>query len=184
LESENRWKSRGVVVLGINPGPIRKKEVEFYKTNNQTYSNLLLCWQKHIKNLRYYSTLRDLVNIFGFNGPILWTELAKCQSLKGKSPPLQTFRNCTHKFLYHELELVPLDWQLIAVGRRAFEAAAYMYPGRKVIGVPHPTGSHGNFKTFMEELNRKGPPVIGLKEAIWLPDFYRLCGRKKARGHP
>lgn len=177
LETEKRSKRNGVTVVGINPGPIRDKENEWYRNNRQTYPNLLECWRKQIANLRYYRALRHMVDNIGFNGPILWTELAKCQSKKkGEPPPLQTFRNCTRRFLSQELKLVPTKWPLIAVGREAFKGLAYMYPERKVIGIPHPTGSRGNFKDLLDRLKRgfskKRSLKIGRKEAVWLSDVY------------
>ena len=35
-------------------------------------------------------------------------------------------------------------WPLVALGREAYKALAYLYPARTVIGVPHPTGAYGN----------------------------------------
>lgn len=57
-------------------------------------------------------------------------------------PPIQTFRNCSNKYLRKEIELVP-TWPIIAVGKEAHKVLSYLYPKRSILGVPHPTGGRG-----------------------------------------
>jgi hypothetical protein len=40
---------------------------------------------------------------------------------------------------------MPPDWPAIEVGTEAYKALAYLEPARTVLGVPHPTGSRGQF---------------------------------------
>ncbi len=99
----------------------------------------------------------------------------KCENeAKGKSIPLQTFRECTKRYLGNELTLVPSDWPLIAIGREAYKALAYSYPARTVIGIPHPTGSHGNYETLFDGQKLHSACKIDLRaekgKAIWLGD--------------
>jgi hypothetical protein len=49
------------------------------------------------------------------------------------------------KIFNKELEVIPSDWPLIAVGKETFKVLAYLYPTHVIIGVPHPTGSYGHF---------------------------------------
>jgi hypothetical protein len=133
------------VVVGINPGHARRAEKAYYKREGAKYKVVEQYWHRSITIRAYYKKLRELMKAFGLDGPILWTELAKCENSPGtKSPPLKTLRSCTGRFLTQELELIPKEWPLIGVGREACQALAYQYPARTVIGVPHPTGAYGN----------------------------------------
>ncbi len=142
---ESRPGSGGCAVVGINPGRAKRAEVAYYKKEGGTYDATVRYWQQQITLRPYYERLRKLTGSFGLNGPILWTELAKCENAHGtKFPPLQTLRACTGRFLTKELEAIPRKWPLIAIGKEAYRALAYLYPSRSVIGVPHPTGAYGD----------------------------------------
>ena len=147
LETEGREEGIGSVIVGINPGRSKPDEREFYRFNGQTYEQVVVYWKARISQHPYYKRLRTLANELGLNGPILWTELVKCENASAESglPPLQTFRICTEAYLQKELQEVPRDWPLIAVGRESHKALAYIFATRTVIGVPHPTSSHGQF---------------------------------------
>jgi len=69
----------GSVIVGINPGKSKDEERKFYRDKGQDYEHLLKCWDTGIRHLKYYNSLRKLVNELGFTGPILWTELVKSQ---------------------------------------------------------------------------------------------------------
>jgi len=169
LEIEGRKGSKGSVVVGINPGRSRPDEREFYRSNGQTYEQVMAYWQERVGYLhRYYTKLRTLVGQLGFEGPILWTELVKCENTSSKSgqPPLQTFRTCTRTYLSTELQVVPDEWPLIAIGTESFKALAYMFASRAVIGIPHPTGSHGQFSSLFDSKKQLLPKVKALTKAI------------------
>jgi hypothetical protein len=144
-EPAGRKTAGGCAVIGINPGQAKADETEYYQREGATYGAFLRFWKRTIASYPYYRRTRNLLRSLGLNGPILWTELAKCQNEPGKggSPPLETLRRCSWRFLRHELALVP-RWPLIALGREAYRALAYMYPDRTVIGVPHPAGAYGD----------------------------------------
>lgn len=147
LEIEGRGISHGCAVVGINPGRASGPERQFYCDNNRTYEAVRE-WFKIVGfRHRYYTGLRKFINQLGLSGPILWTELAKCESAAGVTglPPLATLRTCTARYLTSELALLPAEWPLIAVGGEVFKALAYLYPQRSVVGVPHPTGARGHF---------------------------------------
>lgn len=146
LEIDSRTQSRGVVIVGINPGRSKPDEQNYYIKNGQSYDEVVEYWRVHICGLKYYSSLRSFVDQLGFRGPILWTELVKCENKRGvRIPPLQTFRICTKTYLSRELELIPDKWPLIAVGGEVYKALAYRFPTRIIVGIPHPTGSYGHF---------------------------------------
>ena len=180
LETGGREANKGSVIVGINPGRSKPHEQEFYCSNGQTYEQVIAYWQEYIGyHHRYYAKLRALVTELGFNGPILWTELVKCENTSAVSglPPLQTFRTCTQTYLQKELQAVPSDWPLIAVGNESYKALAYIFASRTVIGVPHPTGSYGHFDNLFDTKDRLLPKVKILTrdivsgeggKAVWL----------------
>jgi hypothetical protein len=150
LETEGRTTLRGCIVCGINPAPAKQNEVEFYRKNGGSYKSLLQWWEHYkLKDIDYYRRLRAFVSGLDFDGPILWTDIAKCQNksltvkLTIKDHP-QTFRRCSALFLTKEIEKCPADWPIIAAGREAFLALLYLCPNRALIGIPHPTGSYAN----------------------------------------
>jgi hypothetical protein len=180
LETEGRASGKGCVIVGVNPGCSKPQEREFYRSNGQTYEQEVIYWKRSIYNHRYYKQLRHFVNELGFNGAILWTELVKCEKVSAKSrlPPLQTFRTCASTYLQKELQEVPKDWILLAVSRASYNALAYMFPSRPVIGVPHPTGSRGGQfdrlfgagKRLLPEVKAQVESILdGVRgETIWL----------------
>lgn len=159
LKTENRGTSKGSAIVGINPGRSSSREREFYVTRGPTYQNTVKYWERAIRQRRYYRWLGKLVDGLGFHGPILWTELAKCESTPETSGllPLQTFRTCVGMYLQEELEPIPHTWPLIAIGTEAYKALAYLFPKRAVLGVPHPTGSRGHFARLFDDSQRLLP---------------------------
>ncbi len=150
LELVGRSEGKGSAIVGINPGVGRARETSWYVNKGITYEQTLAHWRANNHNIRYHTELRRLLNQLSLGGPILWTELAKCQNAPGEKPSLQTFRTCTNSFLTEELECIPTDWPLLGVGWEAYKALAYLYPNRVVVGVPHPTGSRGQFRRLFD----------------------------------
>lgn len=176
-ESKNSSHGLGCVIVGINPGISNENERQVYLTQKKDQGNLyesvLNYWDKSISTKPYYVRLRNFVRDIDLMGPILWTELVKCENKnKGDSPPLQTFRNCIDKYLNEELKYIPLEWPIIAVGDKSFKAVSYMYRNRNIIGVPHPTAARGHFAN----LKKYGKVKKGLQ--IKLYNFI-----KKNKGH-
>jgi len=142
---QGRSSGCGCAIVGINPGHAKKDEINFYKREGAKYDVVVKYWHKKITSRRYYVKLRGLMDSFGLSGPILWTELAKCENAPGINfPPLKALRMCTGQFLTRELEVIPPKWPLIGIGMEAYKALAYCYPAKTVIGVPHPTGAYGD----------------------------------------
>jgi hypothetical protein len=182
LEMQGSDLSKGTVIVGINPGQSDDEERAFYRQHGRAYVQVVKFWGTIKESNQYYAKLRNLARGFDLRGSILWTELVKCENAeKGKLPPLQTFRVCTRSFLNEELAAIPNDWPLIGIGREAYKALAYLYPNRTVIGVPHPTGSFGNFNELFEDNKvREGKlkdvcrvSIEKSGQAIWLSDC--LC---------
>jgi hypothetical protein len=153
FERANRPGDRGSAIVGINPGRASREEEAFYRARAGAYESVVAWFATLGVKHPYYTRLRRLADQCGLSGPILWTELAKCENepaLKGLLP-LSTLRECTGRFLNRELALLPPHWPVLAVGAEAFKALAYLYPKRTVIGVPHPTGAYGHFPRLFSE---------------------------------
>ena len=150
-EDENRSaKAIGCVMVGLNPGKASEKEREFFKSEPLSYERFLLYWRENILQHPYYRRLRKLADEIELSGPILWTELVKCQSKENGRLSIQTIRDDINKYLFKELENIPDNWPLFGIGNKAFEILSYRFPDRLVLGVPHPTGSYGLFPKLFE----------------------------------
>jgi Uracil DNA glycosylase superfamily len=161
LETDGRDASRGCAVVGINPGRASDRERASYRQAHGTYAAIVEWFDVVGFTHRYYTSLRRVVTQLGLSGPILWTELAKCENAPGRAglPPLDTLRRCTGLYLRRELAAIPPSWPLIAVGSEAFKALAYLHTERTVLGLPHPTGSYGHFARLSSD-GRLRPSVV------------------------
>ena len=164
----------GCAMVGINPGHARPAEIAYYKKEGTEYEATVQYWHKAITSRSYYKKLRELTKAFGLNGPILWTELAKCENTADiKFPPLKALRTCTGRFLTEELKAIPPEWPLFGIGWEAYKALAYLYPARTVIGVPHPTGAYGKHFSRLLQLDSESKEVVcrallSQGELLWL----------------
>ncbi|MCL5775112.1 MAG: hypothetical protein M1333_02775 [Patescibacteria group bacterium] len=143
---ENGRKGKSVIIVGMNPGRAKPEETNYFKNKeNRNYPAGVRYWEQNRKDyINFYGPLRDLADKADLTGPILWTELVKCQSRKNaKALSLNTIRYSISNYLCKEIAAMPDNTPLIAVGNHAFELLAYVYPNRKIIGIPHP--SKGNF---------------------------------------
>jgi hypothetical protein len=168
----------GCLVAGINPGRSKPKERSRYRECGASYRTIREYWDLAIADVPYYKHLRNLLDQLGFSGPIIWSDLAKCENASGVQGllPLQTLRTCAGRFLHRELEATPPGWPVLGVGGEAYKALAYLEPLRTVIGVPHPTGSRGQFFALFRdghlrsEVKRLVQGVLSASEptAVWL----------------
>ncbi len=152
-ETEQRNGSTGCVIVGLNPG-VAEKEEKAVLRKNPTYNSFLRFWQDHIADKPYYARLRNAADALGLKGPILWTELVKCQSWDNGKVCVQTIRADVNRYLLREIDAVPLSWPLIGVGKKAYEILSYLYPKRVVIGIPHATGAYGGFAKIYDSRKR------------------------------
>jgi len=145
FEADGREKGAGCAIVGLNPGVAVASSGG---SISRTARPMPKPWLAGTSTSTTIGTarLRHLANEMGFRGPILWCELVKCESgADVRYSPLQTFRTCADLYLTEELRLVPPERPIITANREAYRALAYLYPKRIVIGVPHPTGSFGQF---------------------------------------
>ncbi|MEK7578502.1 MAG: hypothetical protein AAB456_02180 [Patescibacteria group bacterium] len=137
----------GSVIVGLNPGQSKKIDRAYFKgafdRKALTYQVSVSFWNSKYRTWKYHNRLRSVSDKLGLKGPILWTELVKCQSKKRGILRVQTVRDDIHKYLLKEIAVIPESWPLIAGGNKAYEILSYSFPNRLVIGVPHPTGTFG-----------------------------------------
>ena len=159
-ETERReLAERGSVIVGLNPGSMAGKRF------NRERKEIKLCREKGIFNYRavddfskrrfmfdgddrkahaYYRRLRDLANQLNLHGPILWTEIVKCESKERGKLSIKTIRDDINRYLFREVRMAPKNWPLIGVGDEAYRILSYYFHDRLVIGVPHVTGDRSN----------------------------------------
>lgn len=178
LESTGRSNGTGCVIVGLNPGHANAAEIAYYG-KVATYETTVKYWHAHITSQPYYERLRRLMKSFNLDGPILWTELAKCENVAGaKYQPLNALRVCAGKFLANELGAIPKDWPLFGVSRETYKALAYLYPDRTIIGVPHPRRAYGRQFSRLLELDSESKEIVRRAlsshgELLWLGDIGR-----------
>lgn len=168
METNGRCGPVGVIVCGQNPGGVDKAERPHYLNHGAGYDQQLTAWNAIVWNSRYFNCLRQLLDCLDIDGPILWTDVAKCE---GKGPPLPTLMKCSQHFLARELDAVPIEWPVIAAGARAFQAVGYMVGKRSVVGIPHPTGPHAahKFTLQLEKLKEDINHLNNLKAQLKTP---------------
>ena len=177
LESADKSREGGCVIVGLNPGHANAAEIAYYQKVGATYEATVQYWRDHIAARSYYKRLRELIKSFNINGPILWTELAKCENAAGeKYQSLKALRVCSGKFLTDELKAIPAEWPLFGVSNETYKALAYLFPDRTLIGVPHPTGAYGKQFSRLLELDLKLKDVVNRVlsshgESLWLGDI-------------
>jgi len=142
---------RGCLAIGLNPGTSKPPERAFYLDSEISY-NRVKTYRVAIASIPYFARARRVIDEVGLSGPILWSNLAKCENEVGRDglPPLQTLRHCARRFLSRELAVAPTVWAVLGIGWEAYRALAYLVPERTVIGIPHPTGGFRDFRRMME----------------------------------
>jgi len=149
--------ARGCLAVGLNPGTSSESERRFYLEVEITYDRVKeyrlkgYRGRRLINDIPYFERTRAVIDQLGLHGPILWSNLAKCENQKGRKdlPPIQTLRHCTRRFLKRELDASPPEWIVLGIGWEAFRAVAYLVPERCVIGIPHPTGGYRDFRKLL-----------------------------------
>ena len=183
LEIDGRDGEQSAWVIGLNPGRARSHEMEYLANSSQSFEDLEAYWNLRGREHPYHDRIKRLVDAWGITGPILWSNLAKCQTKQGVDElPLQTFRTCVTSYLVSEANVVPKDWLILAAGQEAYKAVSYLFRDRRIIGVPHPTGSRlttdarKNLKQWAAKSIVQEVMKAHLPSTRWLPDAL-----KKAR---
>ena len=143
---------RGCLAVGLNPGTSSARERAFYLESKISHDRLMM-YRASIAAIPYLARARSIIDQLGLSGPILWSNLAKCENESGRKglPPLQTLRHCTRRFLMRELRAAPTAWAVLGIGWEAYPALAYLVPERAVVGIPHPTGGYRDFRKMLEK---------------------------------
>jgi hypothetical protein len=165
------------LAVGLNPGTSKAAEREFYLKHGITYDRVKER-RTLIDGRPYFVRTRSVIDQLGITGPIVWSNLAKCENESDREglPPLQTLRHCTRRFLARELHESPRDWAVLGIGWEAYRALAYLVPERTVIGIPHPTGGYRDFRKMLEtkylrrEIKNRALDALRSREpsAVWL----------------
>ncbi len=143
---------RGCLAVGLNPGTSSARERAFYHDSEITYDRVK-AYRTSIAHFPYFARARSIIDQLELSGPIIWSNLAKCENESGRKrlPPLQTLRHCARRFLTRELAATPSDWAILGIGWEAYRAVAYLVPDRTVIGIPHPTGGYRDFRKMLDK---------------------------------
>jgi len=170
-------EGRGCLAVGLNPGVSRPAERAYFREAGPTYENTKK-YRMRLNDIPYFKRTRQVIDQLGLAGPILWSNLAKCENGPDRKelPPLQTLRHCTTKHLRHELAESPVEWIVLGIGWEAYRALAYLLPARGVIGIPHPTGGFRDFRklfsdgVLLEGLRKRAAEAMRSIEpaAVWL----------------
>ena len=167
-------KLKGAIVAGINPGRSSSTERNFYKTHKNSYASTVQWWENN--TIAYYTRMRRLLCGLGYSGPVLWTEIAKCEKASKSPVPEQTFRTCMELYLVNELKEVPSNWTIFAVGKTTYNALSFAFRTRAIVGVPHPTGSRGYFsnlfdpktKNVQQRISAAATTAVRSSVTVWL----------------
>ncbi|MDD5438215.1 MAG: uracil-DNA glycosylase family protein [Patescibacteria group bacterium] len=155
LVLEEREGKNNCIVVGLNPGKCNKQERRYLLKNGikfNTFSRYF--FESGLKDRPYFKRTRDLITLLGFRGDILWTDLAKCECLgKNGKLPVQTLRVCIDRYLRKEVEMFECS-TIFALGNVAFDFCALSFPDHFVVGLPHPSGSYGDFYKLKKRVKR------------------------------
>ena len=167
----------GCLAIGLNPGKSPERERSSYRETGITYDSVKK-YRTSISSLPYFKRARAIIDQLGLRGPIIWSNLAKCENppKQKELPSVQTMRHCAGRFLRRELRVTPRDWPVVGIGWDAFFALAYLVPERAVIGIPHPTGGYRDFRKMLEDgelrkdLEARAAGALSAAEpgAVWL----------------
>ena len=149
------------IMVGLNPGKCDEEERNYYLDNGIKFASIAdYFFKSHLHERPYFSRMRQLVTTLGFKGDILWTNLAKCEcSGKNGDVPMQTLRVCINRFLRKEIDVFQSS-TMFALGNKAFEFCALSFPEHFIVGIPHPTGSHGDFVHLHEKITVSSAPYL------------------------
>jgi len=172
-ESEHRDpRKQGSVIVGLNPGSMKRfidvqNKIKSFRNRNDglfSYHKIDGYLKKRFmfddinnkhKAHPYYRNLRNLVNQLKLDGPILWTEIVKCESKMRGKLSVRTIRDDINRYLLKEIDATPTNWPLIGVGDEAYKILSYYFNKRLVIGVPHVTGVRNNRYSFNQLVSGK-----------------------------
>lgn len=74
---------RGCLAVGLNPGTSSARERAFYLDSEITYDRVK-AYRTSIANIPYLMRARSVIDQLGLSGPIIWSNLAKCENESGR----------------------------------------------------------------------------------------------------
>lgn len=172
---EKRQGKKNCIVIGLNPGKCRQEERDYFLEKGLKYDSIPgYFFEKNLNNRAYFKRTRDILTVLGFDGDILWTDLVKCECIgENGTIPIQTMRVCINKFLRQEINIFKSS-NIFALGNQVFDFCALSFPNHFIVGIPHPTGSHGDFNDFKKNvLNDPARFIRAIKEEKDGTDNYR-----------
>ena len=167
--------SAGIIVCGLNPGRSSKKEQQYCLENGNSSEALRNYYALHSHEWPFFTRTRDFLAALGHTGPVVWTNIAKCEATKaskriGFVTHPQTFRTCANRFLSREINGCPSSWLILAIGRDAFAALAYLFPSRRILGIPHPTGAYPHFRRMLLSNTSSGSNLTTRMQQYWFDE--------------
>lgn len=190
----------GVIVVGMNPGKADDAERRVIKElfgpqhdPRRAYASYLTWLDNAIQRIPFYTLMRAALAAMGHAGPILWTEIVKCESgkpiaVEGKTKPVPfgladpfrttTVRTCRDEHLRGELALCPQEWPIVAaglgVGKYLDDTRAELAGTRQIVAVPHPTGSEDFLRVFVPATLAPSAEVVERVRQAGPSSFTRL----------
>jgi hypothetical protein len=146
-ETLGRSGEKLIVIVGHSPSPAansgeykalesQSPEEAWEKSNN--------IFPKQIDQKNYGIPIKEFLQKVNENGPILWTEFRKCQTVPNADIDLLTNngRKCADIHLKKELLFAKgVDALIIALGSQTFHDIRQLELGVRLIGIPHPSQS-------------------------------------------
>ena len=148
------------IMVGLNPGKCKPEERNYYLDHGIKFTSIKgYFFDSKLHDNPYFKRMRELVTTLGFEGDILWTNLAKCEC-KGKNGdvPMQTLRVCINHFLRKEIDVFQSS-TIFALGKTAFDFCALSFPEHFIVGIPHPTGSR-TFIPLRKKIQENSAPYL------------------------
>ena len=184
LETEGRDLNEiGCVVIGLNPGTIMDKKngigykerehfrnlgfnrdsLELEQNRRTVFQEQASYFKSHTKsNVVYYRRINALLSFLEIKGPILWTELVKCECPSSSDGLIKsTVHKCATKYLFKELDAVPNDWIVFALGDEIYRYLL-LRESINLVGLPHPSQMHG-------KVNKESSLKMDIKN-LMMPD--------------
>src|SRR5258707_708231 len=74
---------QGCLAVGLNPGTSSTPERTFYLASEISHDRLRM-YRASIAGIPYLARARSIIDQLGLGGPILWSNLAKCENERGR----------------------------------------------------------------------------------------------------
>ncbi|MFA6593890.1 MAG: hypothetical protein WCT16_01405 [Candidatus Buchananbacteria bacterium] len=138
---------KGAIIIGLNPGKCGESERKWVSKNQDYWVNQKDYYSNNLLKWKYFRRVKELLNLLGYQGDILWTNLVKCECIGSNGDlPIQTIRTCVNKFLKNEIDSLLPQCDIFAIGNQSFGISSVAFPNNFVIGLPHSSGPYASTK--------------------------------------